>query len=251
LIGFKWYLLLFQLAGVKINRLILILLTSNFCFLFTGKYHFQTSQINHDFKNAHLEVSQLLWGTNWNAIVFEKRIPKLSSAWLGCSWSGWEAWSSSSFWAAKKMALFASDSGVKLIGWTLLGGEFEQVIELNVLNINAISELGMLLEIQDSENKGSIDAQLIDFGAQWKIRGIVELIESSSLSIGVGMHSDLSGHGWSLFVTKRLDNLEVSVDVQGPQFYLSCGIKRLGKIHTSLFHKQGAVGGSTNWGLKW
>ena len=109
----------------------------------------------------------------------------------------------------------------------------------------------MLLEIQDSENKGSIDAQLIDFGAQWKIRGIVELIESSSLSIGVGMHSDLSGHGWSLFVTKRLDNLEVSVDVQGPQFYLSCGIKRLGKIHTSLFHKQGAVGGSTNWGLKW
>ena len=251
MICFKWYLLFFQLAGVKINRLIIILLTLCFCSVFTDKYHFQASQINHNFKNGHLEVSQLLWGTSWNSFVFEKRMPNVSSAWLGCTWSGWEAWSSSSFWAGKEIQLFDSDSGIKLVGWTLLGGEFERLSEINVRQFNGISELGISFEIQDADKKGTIEAQLIDFGEQWKIVGIVELRESSSLSIGAGMNSDLSGHGWSLFVSKRIDHIEVSVNLQGPQFYLSCGIKRLGKIHSSLFHKQGAVGGSTNWGLKW
>jgi len=251
LICFKWSLLFLQLTGVKINRLILILLTLCFCGVFTNKYHFQASQINHDFNNCHLQVSQLLWGTNWNAIVFEKRILNEPSVWLGCSWSGWEAWSSSSFWAGKEINLFDSGSGIKFIGWTLLGGEFERLNEINVSQINGISELGILFEIEDGVKKGTIDAQLIDVGEQWKIRGIIELKESSSISIGAGMNSDLSGHGWFLFISKRLENIEISVDLQGPQFYLSCGIKRFGKIHSSLFHKQGSVGGSTNWGLKW
>ena len=236
---------------MKINRLIIILLTLCFCCVFTDKYHFQATQINHDFKNSQLQVSQLLWGTNWNAFVFEKRMPNGPSTWLGCSWSGWEAWSSSSFWAGKEINLFDSGSGIKFVGWTLLGGEFERLNEINVRQFNAVSELGILFEIQDAEKKGTIDAQLIDVGEQWKIRGIIELRESSSISIGAGMNSDLSGHGWFLFISKRLENIEISVDLQGPQFYLSCGIKRFGKIHSSLFHKQGSVGGSTNWGLKW
>lgn len=178
-------------------------------------------------------------------------MPNVPSAWLGGSWSGWEAWSSSSFWGGKEIYLFDSDSEIKLVGWTLLGGEFERLNEINVRQFNGISELGILFEIQDAEKIGTIDAQIIDFGDAWKIRGIVTLRESSSLSIGAGMNSDLSSHGWFLFVSKKFDNFEVSVDLQGPQFYLSCGIKWLGKIHSSLFHKQGAVGGSTNWGLKW
>ena len=241
---------------MKTNRLIIILLTLCFCSVFTNKYHFQTSQIqtsqtNHDFKNCQLQVSQLLWGTNWNAFVFEKRMPNLPSAWLGASWSGWEVWNSSSFWVGKEIYLFDSDSGIKLLGWTLLGGEFEQLNEINFRQFNGISELGILFKMKDAEKNGTIDAQLTDFGEQWKIRGIVELRESSSLSIGAGMNSDLSGHGWFLFVSKRFDDFQVSVDLQGPQFYLSCGMIWLGKIHSSLFHKQGAVGGATNWGLKW
>jgi len=163
------YLLFLQLTGVKINRLILILLTQCFCVALTDKYHFQSSQINHDFKNCHLQVSQLLWGTNWNAFVFEKRILNETSAWLGCSWSGWEAWSSSSFWAGKEINLFDSGSGIKFVGWTLLGGEFERLNEINVSQINGISELGILFEIEDGVKKGTIDAQLIDVGEQWKI----------------------------------------------------------------------------------
>lgn len=248
---FIGHLLFMQLAGVKINGLRRILLILCFCGVFTDKYHFQASQINHDFKNCHLQVSQLLWGTHWNAFVFEKRIHNEPSAWLGCSWSGWEAWSSSSFWAGKDINLFDSDSGIKFVGWTLLGGEFERLNEINVSKINGISELGILFEFDDGVKKGTIDAQLFDVGEQWKVRGIIDLRESSSISIGAGMNSDLSGHGWFLFVNKRLENFEISVDLQGPQFYLTCGITRFGKIHSSLFHKQGSVGGSTNWGLKW
>ncbi|MEZ7977684.1 MAG: hypothetical protein QMB89_03880 [Flavobacteriales bacterium] len=236
---------------MKINRLIIILLTLCFFIFFTDKYHFQSSLFNHDFKNAQLEVSQLLWGTNWNAFVFEKRLPNDPSAWLGVAWTGWEAWSSSGFWAAKEIHLFVSESGLKMVGWTLLGGEFERLNEINFLQFKGVSELGILFEIQDSDKKGTIDAQLIDFGDQWKIRGVVDLRESSSLSMGAGMNSDLSGRGWFLFVSKRIDNIEVSMNLNGPQFYLSCGIKRLGIIHSSLFHRQGAVGGSTNWRLKW
>ena len=116
MICFIGHLLLLQLTGVKINRLILLLLTLCFCGVFTNKYHFQASQINHDFNNYHLQVSQLLWGTNWNAIVFEKRILNEPSVWLGCSWSGWEAWSSSSFWAGKEINLFDSGSEIKFVG---------------------------------------------------------------------------------------------------------------------------------------
>ena len=173
---------------MKINRLIIILLTLCFCIVFTDNYHFQTLETNHDFKNCQLKVSQLLWGTNWNAFVFEKRMPNVPSAWLGGSWSGWEAWSSSSFWGGKEIYLFDSDSEIKLVGWTLLGGEFERLNEINVRQFNGISELGILFEIQDAEKIGTIDAQIIDFGDAWKIRGIATLRESSSISIGAGMN---------------------------------------------------------------
>ena len=99
-------------------------------------------------------------------------MPNVPSAWLGGSWSGWEAWSSSSFWGGKEIYLFDSDSEIKLVGWTLLGGEFERLNEINVRQFNGISELGILFEIQDAEKIGTIDAQIIDFGDAWKIRGI-------------------------------------------------------------------------------
>ena len=105
-----------QLAGVKINGLRRILLILCFCGVFKGKYHFQASQINHDFKNCHFQVSQLLWGTHWNAFVFEKRIYNEPSAWLGCSWSGWEAWSSSSFWAVHEGELSSQRISIRFEG---------------------------------------------------------------------------------------------------------------------------------------
>ena len=219
--------------------------------MFEGKYHLQTSQIHHNFENCHLEFSQLLWGTNWNGFVFEKRITGESSIWLGGSWSGWEAWSSSSIWGGKEIQIFDSGSGIEVMGWTLLGGKFERLIEINISQISGVSELGIFIKNDDGMKTGVLEAQLIDFGKEWQIIGMVELREVSPIAIGVGMNSDLSGHGWSLFCRKRIDNIEVTVDLQGPQFYLSCGIRRFGKMNSALFHKQGAVGGSTNWGLQW
>ena len=99
------------------------------------------------------------------------------------------------FWAGKEIHLFDSGSGIKFVGWTLLGGEFERLNEINVNKINDISELGILFEFDDGVKKGTLDAQINDVGEQWKIRGIIELRESSSISIGAGMNSDLSGHG--------------------------------------------------------
>ena len=192
-----------------------------------------------------------MWGTNWNGFVFEKRIVGEPSAWLGGSWSGWEAWSSSRVWFGKEIQIFDLGSGIEGKGWTLLGGKLERLIEINISQISVVSELGIFIKIGDEVKTGSLEAQLIDFGKEWKISGMVELSEVSSIAIGVGMNSDLSGHGWSLFCRKRIDNFEVTVDLKGPQFSLSCGVRRFGKMNSALFHKQGAGGGSTNWGLKW
>ena len=115
--------------------------------MFEDKYHLQTFRSYHNFENCHLEFSQLLWGTNWNGFVFEKRITGESSIWLGGSWSGWEAWSSSSVWGGKEIQIFDSGSGIEVKGWTLLGRKFERLIEINISQISGVSELGIFIRL--------------------------------------------------------------------------------------------------------
>jgi len=236
---------------VKINRLIIIHLMLCFSFVLHVQVNSQTTQLSRDFNKAQFQVSQLLWGTRWNSFVCETRMNTEPSVWLGCGWSGWEAFSSSRVWAGKELKIFHSDSGISIVGWTLLGGEFQRLREIGVVQLGGVSELGMAFALNDGVKTGKLQAQLINAGEEWRIRGFLNISEASLMSFGAGMRSDLSGYGWALFFRKRMNNVEFTIDIAGPQFYFSCGFIRFGKVQSAMIHKQGVSGGSTHWSFKW
>mgnify|MGYP006121507327 FL=1 len=236
---------------MKINKHITVLLALSFYCVFEDVYYLQVCQIKHDFENYSFKISQLIWGTNLNQFQFENRPTKNQSVLLGYSWNGWEAWSSSYVWAGKEIIIAESNSGhtvFNVVGWTEFGIGVERFKEVDKRRLIPLAELGLLAEIDD---RMIIQTQIGNLGDDWEVIGVFNSKTTSGLKFGLGVNSDLNGHGWALFGSKQIDNIEFVIEIQGPQFYLSCGVRFTSKLQSAIFHQQGAAYGSTNCFIKW
>ncbi|HIO59634.1 MAG TPA: hypothetical protein EYN28_05595 [Flavobacteriales bacterium] len=207
----------------------------------------------------NVNAQQIIWGTKWHSINFQKSVRKIPGGVLCGYWSGWEAWRETSLMWRQEKLLGVTEQGQSVYSWLQIGGAGQFLPELQIKQFSVISQLGLYLFSSEGSIDASFSPELFRSNRQgsnqqawpWEVSGIISTHSMNGVEIGFGMNSSLIRNSWNFNIGKQIDSFKVKFQIDGPVLFISCMVQWQRDFKFTLIHESSVIGNGTKWAVSW